>query len=369
MHRPSYLLLAAFLAVMASGCAGMRAGGGPGGEEAGNVPLVFSGGLDVAAESGRRWTGVAVSKEGRMFVCWPRWSDDVPVSVAELLPSGEAVPYPDAAWNAWDERMSPRSGFVCAQSVYVDAENFLWILDPANPKFAGVIEGGPKLVKVDLATNRIAAKYYFDEYAAPPGSYLNDVRVDTAGGFAYITDSGLGAIVVVNLASGKSRRVLEFNESSKSEGASVVIDGEAWLRDGKKPAVHSDGIALSPDGEYLYYHALTGTSLYRIGTVWLRDVLLTSRKRGGHVELVGTTGPADGMMFGPDGLLYITSLEESAIKRLMPEGGLETVVEDGRLAWPDSLAFGPDGSLYVTASRIHLWGETTEPYRLFRLSP
>ena len=42
----------------------------------------------------------------------------------------------------------------------------------------------------------------FDENVAPKRSYLNDVRLDTKTGHAFITESGTGAIIVVNLKSG-----------------------------------------------------------------------------------------------------------------------------------------------------------------------
>jgi hypothetical protein len=40
------------------------------------------------------------------------------------------------------------------QSVVVDDQDNLWVLDPAAPKMQEIVEGGPKLVKIDLATNR-----------------------------------------------------------------------------------------------------------------------------------------------------------------------------------------------------------------------
>jgi hypothetical protein len=46
-------------------------------------------------------TGVAVAQDGRIFVNFPRWTEDSPISVAEVTPEGELRPYPDAAWNAW----------------------------------------------------------------------------------------------------------------------------------------------------------------------------------------------------------------------------------------------------------------------------
>ena len=45
-------------------------------------------------------TGVTVSEGGRIFVNFPRWTEDAPISVAEVV-DGEVRPYPNEEWNAW----------------------------------------------------------------------------------------------------------------------------------------------------------------------------------------------------------------------------------------------------------------------------
>ncbi|MGE9296198.1 MAG: L-dopachrome tautomerase-related protein, partial [Puniceicoccales bacterium] len=157
--------------------------------------------LVPVAFSDKQWTGVAVSGNERIFVNYPRWSDEVPVSVAELK-NGKPVAFPDAAMNDWAPGKDPATHFVCVQAVYADDANTLWILDPASPKFQGVVPGGAKLVKVDLANNVIERTYFFSPDVATPTSYLNDVRIDNRHGFAYISDSGAGALVVLDLKTG-----------------------------------------------------------------------------------------------------------------------------------------------------------------------
>jgi hypothetical protein len=104
------------------------------------------------------------------------------------------VAYPDEAINAWDKTPgeSARDHFVCVQSVVVDEDDALWILDPASPNFQAVVQGGPKLLKVDLAANKVERVYHFDDVTAPTKSYLNDVRFTR--GFAFISDSGLAEV-------------------------------------------------------------------------------------------------------------------------------------------------------------------------------
>src|SRR2546423_15484329 len=95
---------------------------------------------EVANFPNQQVTGVAVSKSGRIFVNFPDWSDDHTISVAELV-AGKAKPFPNEEWN----KPGPaESHFVCVQSVYVDAKDNLWILDPAAPKMQEIIKGGPK---------------------------------------------------------------------------------------------------------------------------------------------------------------------------------------------------------------------------------
>ena len=49
----------------------------------------------------------------------------------------------------------PTQRWICVQSVVVDDQDALWVLDPASPKTEAVVKGGPKLVKIDLVTNKV----------------------------------------------------------------------------------------------------------------------------------------------------------------------------------------------------------------------
>src|ERR1700738_2546694 len=57
--------------------------------------------LQAVASFDHQVTGVTVAPDGRIFVNFPRWSEDTPVSVAELMPDGSTKPYPNEEWNAW----------------------------------------------------------------------------------------------------------------------------------------------------------------------------------------------------------------------------------------------------------------------------
>jgi len=334
----------------------------------------FSGELTEIAKSNNQWTGIAVSKRNRVFVCFPRWGNAVPVSAGELLPDGSVTPFPDKKWNEWIQGSKVTGNeFICVQSVYCDQTGTLWILDPAAPRFHGPVTDGPKLVKANLGS-KSAEKVYPLSAVAPKDSYLNDVRIDTKRQIAYMTDSGLGAIVVLDLKTGNARRVLDKSATTKAENVWINIDGKRWgvQPDGTVRKVHSDGIALDKSGEYLFFQALTGKTLYRVATKDLRNEKLSADDLHKRVEKFATTCIADGIEFGTDGKLYITSLEDNAIKRLDVNDAkktLETVVQDKQLIWPDSLAMRADGYIYVTCSQINLGPKPATPYKVFRFKP
>jgi sugar lactone lactonase YvrE len=319
---------------------------------------------EPVAQFAHQVTGVTVTEGGRIFVNFPRWTEDSPVSVAEVIKDGTLRPYPDGRWNAWRnvraDELDPARYWVCVQSVVADGRGSLWVLDPAAPAVDGLVPGGPKMVRIDLTSNRVVQVIRFDQTVAIPGSYLNDVRFSADGRFAFITDAGQrGALVVVELASGEARRVLDGHPSTQPERGVVVETDGRPLRypDGRKVSFAADSIALSSDGSYLYWKPLTGKNLYRIPAAVLETRGFAGQDVSGYVQPYGQVGPTDGFWIGRGTqTLFVTSIEDNAVKARDlaqgPSGGLRVVAQDPRLRWPDTFSQGPDGSLYVTTSRI-----------------
>jgi sugar lactone lactonase YvrE len=132
--------------------------------------------------------------------------------------------------------------------------------------------------------------------------------------------------------------------------------------------VHADGIAYDRAKDLIYYQALTGRTLYRIAGAALRSPEMDDQALAELVTTVAQSGASDGLLSdGADGV-FISAIEEDAIKRWSPSGEVEVVVQDPLIAWPDSFALGPDGGLYVSTSQIHRGPNPPEPYRILKVS-
>jgi hypothetical protein len=319
-------------------------------------------------------TGVAVSKEGRLFTCYPLWPGPHKWDVVEIVGPNAYRPYPDEQWNSWKEGEDGKNKWVCVQAVYVDGENYLWVVDPACPNMEEVYDESYKLVKFNLATNTIAHIYRF-ENVLDKKSYINDVRVDTKRNIAYLTNSNEGGILVVNLESGSARELLKGHHSVKHDKSfKLMVDGKEFKKKGKAVHLQSDGIALTPDGEWLYYKPLTDNKLYRIKTAYLRNESLGSEDIAHYVEDLGKFSVTDGMIFDRNGNLYMGDYQNYKMIRIAPNLDKEELITDERLIWPDSYSISPDDYLYISCSQINKQpdyneGENkrTSPYTIYRI--
>ncbi|WP_223653265.1 SMP-30/gluconolactonase/LRE family protein [Hymenobacter psoromatis] len=340
-----------------------------------NSPLTI-----VAEFNAPQVTGVAVAPGGKIFAFSPRWDYNPTFPVALVGANNTLTPYPDAGWCTWNDsvKAEPQKHWICPQAGYVDTQGMLWIVDPAAPGLKFTVPGGPKLVKTDPKTGQVLQTILYPESVAPRKSYLNDVRIDLQNKYAYLTDSGTGALVVTDLKTGKSRQLLAKQPSTLPDKNFITKAQGHALYDptGKPGQFKADGIALSTDNQYLYYRALSGHSLYRIKTAALRNAALSPAQVQAAVEKLPDAPACDGMELDSKNNLYLTNFEEGAILRRTPAGKTETLVKEARLEWPDTFSWDPDGQhLYFTTSAIHktpYWnkgvGQPREPFRIYKMT-
>lgn len=331
--------------------------------------------ISVYKDNLSQFTGVALSKEGRMFVNYPRWQGPHEYDVVEISSNGIAQPFPDKNWNSWEPSQSGSNQWVCVQAVYVDDKNHLWVVDSGAPEMKTVADDGAKLVEIDLKNNRVARIFNLTALVGKD-SYLNDVRVDTGANVAYLTESKEGGLVVLDTVTGAARMMLRKQPPVEADpNHHFVVGGGELQRNGKPMRGNSDGIALSPDRQWLYFKPLSDTKLYRIRTADLRDALKTGADVQNKVDDLGASfTTSDGMIFDKQGNLFLSDVEHDSIAKVGPALKLEIVLHDERLIWPDTFAWGPDGWLYVSCSQIQNmpWSHNgrssrTTPYTIYKL--
>jgi sugar lactone lactonase YvrE len=283
------------------------------------------------------WNAVAVDG-GRIFVAGPRWTGSRGPALALIGRDGKPAPYPDAAWNGWRAGADNAHAFVNVNAIHLDGRGSLWVVDTGSPEFGGdPLPGGAKAVQIDLASNRVVRTIFFGAEVALPGSYVDDIRFN--GRHAYLTDAGKPGLIVVDLETGKARRVLENHPSVVAPRERPINVAGTVVRggDGQPLVVNVDPFELAGDGQTLYYGPLTGP-WSQVPTRLLDDPATPAATLAAAVKPWADLPPIGGSVLDADGNLYYTELRTSSLVRRAPDGRLTTVVSDPRLHWVDAPA-------------------------------
>ncbi len=296
--------------------------------------------LPVTSFRGMQPTGITICEKGRMFVCFPRWRDGVPYSVTEVLGDGSHKPYPDERTNRWENGDPLDAGrFVCVQAVLASCGK-LYVLDTKNPSRREIIDI-PAIYMYDLYNDQWVKTLRLT-YSVLPHSYVNDLRVDELTGKIFLTDSGAPGLIVVDSETGENYRVLDRHPYTEAETDRLMPEGRRY-----DATVHADGIAIDRRQGILFFHALSGYTLYGIPI----GQLVSRRIYEGTIFRMRTPA-TDGMIMDQRGYLYMGDLERNAIVYCKPgRTKIRTLAEGGDIRWPDSFAIY-DGDLYFTNSRI-----------------
>lgn len=342
------------------------------------IPNYHSEELEVVADLGEyQAIGLSVSSQNRLFVSFPKRGEPYKNGLVEIV-DGKQIPYPDQEWN---KNKTGEKSFFSIQDLYVDKDDFLWVLD-SKPAPSGSVfqdkgeekEGQFKLLKIDLNQNKVIKIYHFEDLDKSKTA-LNDVRIDTEKQLAYFSDPGLAAIVVLDLKTEKTRILLAESEMTLSEpGVVLRYEGKEMSNNGKPFRSHINGIALTHDNAYFYFKPINAYQLYRIKTEYLADEKMSDKDLKKRVESVGNTVITHGMLADQNQNIYLTSSIDYSIKYVDSEGVLHTLVQDKRLLWPDSLGIGNDGYLYFTCAQINMeatWHEGKDkiqyPFQVYRV--
>lgn len=301
-------------------------------------------------------SGIVVTNDNRIFLGFPRHADnhDMP-SLAEYK-NGKLIPFPDKQTTL--KGNNPDDYLVSPHGMTLDSVGRLWVVD--NGKLAGVSEiqdGAAKVVCFDIKTG----EKIFSIPILPPvlqkDAHLNDIRIDLKHGkqgMAYITNSSFGktpSIIVVDIASGKSRELLLNHISTKAQdGFYTYLEGVAHTFNYDKPTFPSggaNGIAFIEKDNKLYWTPITGRGLYSISTDILSDFSKPEEEIANAVKYEGDRPACDGLAEDAEGNIYFGDFEQLALVKRDVKGEYTVIARDSNLIWPDGMAVS-NGYLYVT---------------------
>lgn len=315
--------------------------------------------------------GVAVDKESRVYISFPNWGSTPPYALARLGRDNRLIPFPSTHGSKYDEATPKALDSVLG--IRIDQKDRLWVLDNARPRFEPAHPGAIKLVAYDCRSGREVHRFIFPRSVADPNrAFLNDLVIDNKSDTVYISDmstDGHGAIIVYDQQSDKAWRVLDGNPALSAENSVIFIDHKHIPLNGGV-----DGIALSSDGNWLYWKALAGRTLYRIQTNVLRNRALNDSQRATLIENLGDAPITDGMLADKRGDIYFTSLEQSSVVVRRPTGQYRALSSDSHIVWPDSMELAGNGWLYLVSNQVNrmpLFNEGKDlrkpPYFLLRI--
>ena len=293
------------------------------------------------------------------------------------------TPYPNLSWN------TPRKGtdqyLDSVLGLRADENGIVWLLDMGQRTTIT-----PKLVGWNSKTNTLEKVYYIPAPASLPESQHNDFVVDTKHNVFIIADEGIGpggdgtkaALVIVDMKTGLTRRLLQGHESTLPENVPITVDGKDLTvkgDDGKTIVIKvgADGLAADKDFEWLYYGPLSGGWIYRVKLEDLLNESLDANALAGKVEKYAEKPNNGGLSIDEAGNLYLTEVESDAVGIIPADTKkYRRFASHPNLVWPDGVSYSPDGYMYVSAAQIplaSLFNDGKElnkaPYYVFRFKP
>ena len=360
------LLLLLMLMLAAAVTAWIRYGGGEPYPDLTTPPILQQEALEEVLSYPLPIGNVAVSKTGRIFFTVHPEARPEGNKLLEFA-DGAAVPYPDIRRQA--------ELFDTVLGIAIDRQDRLWTIDHGNHGMRSA-----RLLAFDLDSGDVVHDNRLPAEIAPAGSFLQDLQISADGRTIIIADASFWrkrpAIIVYDVETATARRVLESHPSVSAGKFVIAHDGREMRFFGGLVALRGgvDDIALGP--EWLYYGALSGSSLYRVRLHDLRSVELPPAQLAKRIEEYSAKPLSDGFSTDVDGNVYVTDVEHNAIFVMGAAREPRTLLRSAHIRWPDAMSFGPDGWLYVADSALqevvlqsqeHI--KANSPYRIFRFRP
>ncbi len=285
---------------------------------------------------------IAVSKHGRIFMS-NHFFYDPQYRIVEINQDGSATPYPNITLS---QSLNPVLG------VIVDSKNILWMLETASGK-----DRAGRLIGWDIGKQALYRMIYLSPPVIPENSFLNDLAVDRKNQAIYITDTAgehNSALIVVDLKTGETRRVLHGSSFTVPEKIEMQIDGNTVTVNGKPARIGVNPITIDHQGKWVYFAPMTGTTLYRVKTKDLLNKSLSDTQLQKRIEAYAPKPISDGITIDNDNNIYITDITANAVGYIDKKRKYHVLFQDDeKFSWADGFSTGPDNEIFLTVNKLH----------------
>lgn len=304
--------------------------------------------------------GVSTTPSGRLFLVLARVDGSKGAQVVEYNQTTRSMTaYPNEEWNSYADGKDPSTHLVRINSQRVGPDGKLYLVDVGSPSFGApvIFPDGPKLIQVDLEKNEVSRIFWMGNVTRY-NSLLDDVRFNLATGKAYLTDAGSPGLIVLDLASGISQRVLEAYPGSTQGVTPVSAEGQYLVQatNGEFEYIHADQLEVSPDGKWFYFQPSNG-GMSRIETKWLDQSYYNSSLAGAvletYVQPFSLTPSTGGTAIDANGCLYVSDTDSQRIIKVDQSGKKTLVVQDPRLLWIDAMWIDSNQKLWMPAAQLN----------------